>query len=144
MASYRAPKAREIDQSHNPMYAMAKEYVNTMKAIKESSTRDMFRETAVCVNDDSAREALKEYYMKDIFDSSDPRYADNMDTQNEAYEDAELYFGKFTVNETDIYFNTRLRMIGFCEKGEENIYLLSTSASAMEKFGNKTGMIISY
>lgn len=58
--------------------------------------------------------------------------------------DAELYFGKFTVNETDIYFNTRLRMIGFCEKGEENIYLLSTSASAMEKFGNKTGMIISY
>ena len=30
MASYRAPKAREIDQSHNPMYAMAKEYVNTI------------------------------------------------------------------------------------------------------------------
>ena len=101
MASYRAPKAREIDQSHNPMYAMAKEYVNTMKAIKESSTRDMFRETAVCVNDDSAREALKEYYMKDIFDSSDPRYADNMDAQNEVYEDAELYFENYVqaVNE---------------------------------------------
>ena len=101
MASYRAPKAQEIDQSHNPMYAMAKEYVNTMKAIKESSTRDMFRETAVCVNDDSAREALKEYYMKDIFDSSDPRYADNMDAQNEAYEDAELYFENYVqaVNE---------------------------------------------
>ena len=101
MASYRAPKAREIDQSHDPMYAMAKEYVNTMKAIKESSTRDMFRETAVCVNDDSAREALKEYYMKDIFDSSDPRYADNMDAQNEAYEDAELYFENYVqaVNE---------------------------------------------
>lgn len=101
MASYRAPKAREIDQSHDPMYAMAKEYVNTMKAIKESSTRDMFRETAVCVNDDSAREALKEYYMKDIFDANDPRYADDMDAQNEAYEDAELYFENYVqaVNE---------------------------------------------
>lgn len=101
MANYRAPKAREIDQSSNPMYALAKEYVSTMKAIKEASSRDMFRETAACVNDDAAREALKEYYMQNIFDQNDPRYLDNIDAQNEAYEDAEVYFENYVqaVNE---------------------------------------------
>ena len=101
MANYRAPKAPEIDMSHDAMYPLAKEYVATMKAIKESSSRDMFAETYMAINDESANEALKEYYTKNIFDPEDPAYHDNIDAQNEAYEDAQLYFENYVqaVNE---------------------------------------------
>jgi len=101
MASYRAPKAREIDQSQEPMYAAAKQYANVIKSIKSEAKRDIYTETATCLADDYAREAIKEYYTKDLFDANDPRFADDIEAQNEAYEDAELYFENYVqcVNE---------------------------------------------
>ena len=101
MASYRAPKAREIDYSQEPIYAAAKQYANVIKSIKSEAGRDIFRETATCLADDYAREALKEFYMKDTFDANDPMYRDNIEAQNEAYDDAQLYFENYVdcVNE---------------------------------------------
>lgn len=101
MASYRAPKAREIDMSHDPMYSLAKEFVTTAKAIKSESGRDFYNETVMALNDDSVAETIKEYYTTNIFDPQDPRYANDLDAQNEAVEDAELYYENFvqSVNE---------------------------------------------
>lgn len=101
MASYRAPKAREIDYSQEPIYAAAKQYANVIKSIKSEAGRDIFRETATCLADDYAREAIKEFYMKDTFDPNDPMYKEDIEAQNEAYDDAQLYFENYVdcVNE---------------------------------------------
>jgi len=96
MAIYKEAKRPEVRATGDKMYGVAKDWVNTLKAIKQNSQIDPVSNTQMALCESAVQNDLLAYYKKYAYDPKDPKFdpklGGNPELMNEAEEEMALFY----------------------------------------------------